>query len=296
MIQFSKKGTGANVSKTLIILIVLLPFVLRPDAVHSSSAGDTVPHYTYYFPSVFGPPSHVFIPAGTFYMGCDPAHNGGFMCVGDEMPLHLVYLDAYYIDRTEVTTAQYAACVAGGPCTKPSDFSSNTRDNYYGNPLFADYPVIYVNWNQAQTYCQWAGGSLPTEAQWEKAARGVNDTRPYPWGDESPTCDRVNAKVQDVICVKDTTEVGSHSPQGDSPYGVQDMVGNVYEFLNDWYSWNYYQVSPDSNPTGPLTGTRKVRRAGGFGSWGNILRVVARVPTDPALSVNYIGIRCVYPP
>ncbi len=292
----TRKRKRETIGNLAILLAVILPFFLSPKAGWSGTTHSGPSNSTLYLPVVFGQPSEVYIPAGVFQMGCKPQQNGGYGCIGNELPLHTVYLDAYYIDRTEVTTAEYASCVAAGGCTEPSSFSSNLRANYYGNPIYADFPVINIDWFQAEAYCQWAGGRLPTEAEWEKAARGAGDTRPFPWGDPKPSCIEANARIEKTYCVGDTSAVGSFSPAGDSPYGVQDMVGNVYEYVNDWYSGSYYGSSPASNPPGPSSGSFKVRRGGAYGTWGNSLRVVARFTASPTMSVNYIGIRCAYSP
>jgi serine/threonine-protein kinase len=288
-----------TIFKVILSLILLLPVVLGPVPVHSGSSMQTdvgSEEDALFFPMIYGKPEQIFVHPTSFHMGCDASQNGGYECDLDELPLHAVDLDAYMIDRTKVTNAEYQVCVADGACTPPSDFTSSSRPWYYPNPVFADYPVIYVNWYQSQAYCEWAGGRLPTEAEWENAARGTFDNRPYPWGDAAPTCELVNAKIDGIPCVWDTSIVTGYSPQGDSPYGLQGMAGNVYEWMNDWYLSTYYQISPRDNPTGPPDGTLKVRRAGGFGSLPNFLRVAVRIPTQPDVSRNFIGFRCAYTP
>ena len=234
----------------------------------------------------------VYVGEGEFIMGSNDGDN-------DEKPVHTVYLDAFWIDQTEVTNAQYQQCVTAGACTKPSSVASYTRSSYYGNDSYADYPVIYVFWNQANDYCQWAGRRLPTEAEWEKAARGT-DGRTYPWGntfygDRVNFCDKncpFNWKYSSWDDgYEDTAPVGSY-PQGASPYGALDMAGNVWEWVADWYSSDYYSQSPNTNPQGPSLGTLRLMRGGSWDADGGFLRTANRYLLNPTDSFDSNGFRC----
>jgi formylglycine-generating enzyme required for sulfatase activity len=173
----------------------------------------------------------------------------------------------------------------------PADYSSSTRSPDYNNATYAKYPVIHVTWHQADAYCRWAGKRLPSEAEWGKAARGASDTRAYPWGDGAPTCALVNGNVSGH-CAGDTNAVGSYSA-GVSPYGALDMAGNVWDWVNDWYSDTYYGVSPSSNPPGPATGSFRVVRGGGWGDYAGNLPAANRGRNLPTGQSFIFGFRCV---
>jgi formylglycine-generating enzyme required for sulfatase activity len=217
----------------------------------------------------------MYVPKGTFTMG---SSSGG------ESPIHTVDLDSYYIDKFEVTNAAYKRCVDAGVCAAPKQSNSSTRTAYYSNPEFDEYPVINVDWNMSKTYCEWRGDRLPTEAEWEKAARSL-DGRTYPWG-ENIDCDTANYQSS---CVGDTTKVGSYL-KNVSPYGLYDMAGNVWEWTSSLYK--PYPYTRNDGREDPLSSDRRVLRGG---SWDNNdfgARSADRDVNSPDVINGSIGFRC----
>jgi len=230
---------------------------------------------------IIGGAPMVFIPAAEFTMGGNEGSS-------NEKPVHTVYLDAFWIDKFEVTNALYKKCMDAGKCSAPSSTQSSTRNSYYGNSQYDNYPVTYVSWNDANAFCSWAGKRLPTEAEWEKAARGT-DGRVYPWGN---TFDGAKVNSGDSNPRPgDTTEVGKY-PGGASPYGALDMAGNVWEWVADWYGDNYYANSPRNNPKGPTSGTARVLRGGSWDYDQGYVRVSNRYSSTPVIRGSIVGFRC----
>lgn len=245
-----------------------------------------------------------FVPSGSFEMGrmademlelCQMySNNCSENSLLDSQPPHEVFLSPYFVDVYETTNAEYQACFQAGDCDRLAGlFDSASRSFYFGNESYADYPVIFVGWQDAEDYCGWRGGRLLTEAEWEKAARWhpVEGSLIYPWGDEVPSSALLN------LSEGDTVAVGSY-PAGRSPIGAYDMLGNVWEWVSDWYSATYYENSPDINPAGPQQPgdvARKVIRGGSFEFSGALVG-----HSDPAdrrglLSTfleRSVGIRC----
>ena len=235
------------------------------------------------------------IPAGEFTMG----DNDGFK---DERPIHTVYLDSYYIDKYEVTNVLYEACVNDGACSPPQNSGLGTRSSYYGNSQYSNYPVIYVDWYQSNTYCEWRDSRLPTEAEWEKAARGINEYN-YPWGNDfqcrNGNFDDIQGLNGYIIpggpnCdgFEDTAPVGSFG-SGKSPFGIYDMAGNIWEWVSDLYDGNYYLESSYQDPQGPSSGNGQVIRGGAWdvANEKNLL-TTRRIGFEPLTTGNYLGFRC----
>ena len=249
----------------------------------------------------------VFVPAGEFVMGSEELGD-------DERPTHPLYLDGFWIDRYEVTNEQFSRFVAAagyqteaeqrgwgwvwqGPDWQKIEGADwrhphGPADSIEGK---ATRPVVLVSWKDAVAYCQWAGKQLPTEAQWEKAARGPATGpaggRRYAWGDVFDSARTNTGEAQRG----DTAPVGAFSPQGDSPYGVADVTGNVWEWVADWYQSDYYAQSPPANPPGPATGAYKILRGGAWAFGEVYARTAFRYNVKPDYTYDFAGFRCVSP-
>ena len=291
----------------------------------------------------FGPNNEfvVFVPAGEFLMGSNTGR-------ANAAPEHTVYLDSFWIDKFEVTNLHYRRCVDAGGCTPPnkkalpapqnqvSSVDSRSQDSpallmarVWDDSHYFEYPVVNVTWEQADAYCKWAGGRLPTEAEWEKAARGT-DARPYPWGTTEPYIIFRSLKDGSVrlsvpnppkvyghgtVYIKGdtnylidffqlnfnnqvglTTEVRKYI-DGASPYGALDMAGNVWEYVSDWYDKTFYANSPSKNPTGPETGLLHIVRGGSWWSDNTTIHTYDRVNTTAnGVGIFTVGFRCAFNP
>jgi formylglycine-generating enzyme required for sulfatase activity len=218
----------------------------------------------------------VLVPAGEFLMGSEQGDD-------DEQPVHRVFLDSFYLDTFEVTNGRFAKFVAAIQSEPPWGFADQETP-----VVHAERPVRWVNWLEATGYCLWAGKRLPTEAEWEKAARGT-DGRPYPWGPEPPT------PAHAVFGLKEGAEtvapIGDRN-KGISPYGVHDLAGNLYEWVTDWYDDAFYAQQPTINPHGPPDGTAKVQRGGSYINQPYRLRTTFRTKGDPTEHDPNVGFRC----
>ena len=264
--------------------------VEKDDNSSTVTPASTLTEYPPLITDDFGFPM-VLVDEGPFLLGAtneDP----------DEQPIVEIELKGFYIDQFEVSNASYQKCVDLGICDPPQQFDSQTRSNYYGTSEFANYPVIHVSWEDAAVFCAWRGGRLPTEAEWEKAARGPSGWK-YPWGNEFDA-NRANYCGGSSICPNesddgyaDTAPVDAFK-SGASPYGAYQMAGNVNEWVADWYDKNYYASLEDGveNPLGPENGQERGIRGGSFGLNAQKLRATNRGFADPLQSSEYDGFRC----
>lgn len=221
--------------------------------------------------------TQVFVPAGDFSMGTD--EKG----VQKNRPAHRVNLPAFWVDQTEVSNAMYALCVRAGACPHPG----GDANPFFGKTPHKNDPVVYVAWDAADAYCRWAGRRLPTDAEWEKAARGT-DGRMYPWGNEPPDQRLANFDLNIGAAVP-----VDRYPLGASPYGALNMAGNVREWVADWFNEFYYIVSPRDNPQGPPLGMNKSLRGGSYLDDASEIRIFNRFSHEPASPGVNRGFRCV---
>ena len=265
-------------------LIIFVLLFVRVDLIWTAAESqnvmpDNLPHQDRHLTTRIGKDGVplIRVSEGEFIMG---SHTGQ----EDERPAHRVYLDAFYIDQYEVTVERYATFLHAQKPERPFKWREAT------NGAQGRKPVIGVDWYDAKEYCEWSGRRLPSEAEWEKAARGT-DQRTYPWGDAAPTRAHANAGQRTWKGYDSLTAVGSHA-LGDSPHGVADLSGNVWEWIADRYDQHYYETSPPRNPPGPSTGPLRVLRGGAWNNDAATIRAANRAAYAPSARRNDVGFRC----
>lgn len=301
--DFSLSGNqpqGPEATETLQSAIISALTQLAPTA--TPTPLPTVPPTATPAPLITGTGSQmIYIPGGVYSIGDNTSERS------DVKPEQLIRLDAFYIDETEVTNAAYAQCVDAGECPRPARAGATYYQSYFRDPAFDDYPVINVSWFNADAFCRWRGARLPTEAEWEMAAgfdpvAGVKYR--YPWGDtfngaELNFCD-INCPREDRSTewddgFRDTAPVATY-PDGRSPSGVYDMLGNVMEWVNDWYGSRTYVDITDTNPMGPIEGDFKSFRGGSWLTPLDELGVSVRANFEPTVAQANLGFRCAMAP
>ncbi|MCG3174635.1 MAG: Hercynine oxygenase [Myxococcota bacterium] len=262
----------------------------RPQPVSRDASPATAPRLV--FPVTrYGPMDYV--PAGPFIMGCDPKQDPE--CEEDESPVREITLSAYWIDRHETTAGAFRDCIAAGAC------GSSTYGEYMqsatctvGDKKAFDQPVNCVSWRGADAFCRWAGKRLPSEAEWEKAARGPQG-RKYPWPSGPPLCMRAvfHADKNDRSgCGQAKTWPVGSFPSETGPYGSLDLAGNVFEWTASWYNGLYYAQAPALDPPGPQHGSQRVRRGGSFRTAAKYIRASYRGRDEPLKFMDDVGFRC----
>lgn len=233
----------------------------------------------------------VYVAAANFEMGCDKTMDS--KCNENIEKKHSVYLSPFQIDKYEITVSQYKKCVDSGSCSKPIENANNNLCNY-GSFSRLEHPVNCVTWQQAKDYCSFDGKKLPSEAQWELAATGSKKSRIYPWGNKTPNCDYAVIYDKSSGCNHGRTSIVGTKENGKSIYGAYDLIGNVWEWCEDYYNKDFYSSSAENNPINTTVNKYKVVRGGGF-DFKNLttLRNKYRGFAIPEKSSPSIGFRCV---